>query len=248
MNASGPQRPCLRWLGSFALVLLAHALLLAVLLWPGRTTLQHRPPPPQAVMVELAPLPRAPAVAASDLAPGPAQREALAAPATPTPTSAKPLATTPSLPLPTHAAAVLPSGQDTAPPQTAASQAAQASAPPRVEAANGAQYAAAQSSAGSQSVAFADWQARLLGHLERFKRYPRAAQRMHYQGAAAVRYRVDRHGNVLAAELAQGSGYLPLDEEAMAAVRRASPVPPPPAEIAGDPVEVTTPVQFSMHL
>ncbi len=242
-------RPWLRWGISFAVVVLVHLLgALAMLLWARQPPPVAQVRPPQAVMVELAPLPTAPPAPPTELPAGPRQHEAAATPPNaPTVPRLPPAPPVPPSPAVARAAATVPPDPNPAASHAAPSEAASASAPPQVAAAAGSRYAAQQSSAGSDSPLPADWQAQLLGHLERFKRYPRAAQRMRYQGVVAVRYRVDRVGNVLAVELARGSGHAPLDEEALAAVRRASPVPQPPADIPGDPVEVTTPVQFLLR-
>jgi len=249
MIGSDGARKNLRWVGSFIVVLAVHALVIGGAMYWQRQPLQPvAAAQPQAVMVELAPLATAPEAAPSDVAPGPVQQETAAAQAVQKPQpQAEPLPAQPPMPpLPTAAAAVA-TPQEHALSQTTASAAVQASAPPQVDAARSSRYAAPQASAGSSSPAFADWQAQLLGHLERFKRYPRAAQRRRYEGVVQVHYRVDRLGNVLMAQLERSSGHAPLDEEALAAVQRASPLPPPPAEVTGDPVDVTTPVQFFMR-
>lgn len=239
----------LRWIGCFILVLMVHAVLIGGAMYWRR----YLPSPvvaaqPQAVMIELAPVAMAPDVPPSDSAAGPRQQETMATPAAqmPRPQSEPTQAQRATPPLPA-APAALPMQQEQAAEQALASDAAPASAPPQVDASRSVRYAARQASAGSSNAAFADWQAQLLGHLERFKRYPRAAQRRRYQGVVQVGYTVDRQGNVLAVQLDRGSGHAPLDEEALAAVHRASPLPPPPADVPGDPVDVTTPVQFLMR-
>lgn len=88
------------------------------------------------------------------------------------------------------------------------------------------------------------WQGVLLGHLEQHRRYPRAAERLRQQGVAYVRFAVDRQGNARNIRIGQSSGHPLLDAETLDTVRRGSPVPPPPPEIGGDPVEVMVPVAF----
>nr|WP_175429105.1 TonB family protein [Lysobacter enzymogenes] len=123
--------------------------------------------------------------------------------------------------------------------QTAAS----ASAPPAVAAVPAPRYAAAQDAAGAGREVPRHWQQLLLGHLERFKRYPRQARRLHQQGVAQLHMTVAGDGGVRAARIEASSGYPGLDEEALAVAQRASPVPAPPADL-GDPVEVVVPVEF----
>lgn len=249
MSGRDGGRPYLRWSGSFALVVLAHAVLIGgAMYWQRDRPLPVVAAQPQAVMVELAPMATAPDAAASDVAPGPQQHETAATQvAQESKPQTEPLPVQPPTPPLPAAPVALAAPQEQTSQPSPASDAAQASAPPQVDAARSARYAARQASAGSSSSAFADWQAQLLGHLERFKRYPRAAQRRRYEGVVQVHYSVDRQGNVLAVQLDRGSGHAPLDGEAVAAVQRASPLPPPPADVLGDPVSVTTPVQFFMR-
>ncbi|WP_142950604.1 energy transducer TonB, partial [Bacillus sp. AFS076308] len=80
-----------------------------------------------------------------------------------------------------------------------------------------------------------------------YRRYPRSAERSHQEGIAYVRFTVDRQGNVLSSQVDRSSGYPGLDQETLATVRRASPVPPPPSAIQGDPIDVVVPVVFSLR-
>jgi protein TonB len=57
---------------------------------------------------------------------------------------------------------------------------------------------------------------------------------------------MDRQGHVLSAQIAKSSGYDALDDETLALIHRAEPLPPPPPEVAGETVALTVPVQFSL--
>lgn len=95
---------------------------------------------------------------------------------------------------------------------------------------------AAGDSAGQAANALAaqvNWEGLLAAHLEKHKKYPRAAQRRNQQGSPTVTFKMDRAGNVLEANLAGSSGFDSLDEAAIDAFHRASPVPPLPAEMEG---------------
>ncbi|WP_223303888.1 energy transducer TonB [Dokdonella koreensis] len=100
---------------------------------------------------------------------------------------------------------------------------------------------------GAQRAAEASWQSRLLGHLEGFRRYPMRALRQRHEGVTYLRFSVDRRGAVTAVRLERGSGSAALDAEALEVVRRAQPLPAPPREIEGDPVEVVVPVEFRLR-
>ncbi|EHD19967.1 MULTISPECIES: energy transducer TonB family protein [Brenneria] len=106
--------------------------------------------------------------------------------------------------------------------------------------------AARQSTAGASaaSATSAKWQARLMAHLERRKKYPPGARARGEVGTVFIRFSIDDAGNVLDAQLARSSGFAELDREVLALVRRASPVPAPPA---GMPHAITAPVRFSVR-
>ena len=104
--------------------------------------------------------------------------------------------------------------------------------------------AAPENAAGKSGVSPAKWQARLMAHLERLKRYPPGARKRREEGVAHVRFVIDDGGNVQSARLVRSSGYEELDAAVVALVRRASPVPPPPP---GAPHEITAPVRFTVR-
>jgi protein TonB len=91
------------------------------------------------------------------------------------------------------------------------------------------------------------WQGLLLGRLKQYRRYPRRAESAGQEGVVHVRFTVDRRGVVLTSRIDRSSGYPLLDDEILATVQRANPMPPPPPEIGGDPVEVVVPVDFSLR-
>ncbi|MBL8645222.1 MAG: TonB family protein [Rhodospirillaceae bacterium] len=53
-----------------------------------------------------------------------------------------------------------------------------------------------------------------------------------------------RRGRIVSAKLERPSGFAVLDDEALALVTRAQPLPPPPPEVAGDPLVMIVPVDF----
>jgi len=232
----------LRWVGSLALVLAAHAVLIGgALWWQQRAPVRVNDTPVEAVMVELAPVPEAPSVPPKEIPPGPLQQEQHRPEPTPVPKVDLPPDDTPD------AQDVLrrQTPREAAP--TAQHNVDQTLAPPAVSARPSERYAATQTVAGRQGSAAVTWQGLLLGHLEQYRRYPRQAERLRQQGVAHVRFSVDRQGNASNIRLGQSSGHALLDEETLATVRRGSPLPPPPAEITGDPVEGMVPVTFFLR-
>ena len=91
-----------------------------------------------------------------------------------------------------------------------------------------------------------DWEASVLAHLERFRRYPPRARAMRQQGVVYVRFRMDRSGAVLSSGIMRKSGSFTLDQAALDTLRRAQPLPAIPAD-RPDTVELTVPIQFDLH-
>jgi protein TonB len=90
------------------------------------------------------------------------------------------------------------------------------------------------------------WQSALLGHLERHKRYPRKARRRNQQGVVTVRVRMNRDGSVASYQLESPSAYQALHKETLALIKRAQPLPPPPAQMKGESIEFVVPIVFSL--
>ena len=130
-----------------------------------------------------------------------------------------------------------------APPQP--SQQAAAAAAPLQQAAVPAAPSAAD--IARRANAEANWQGVLLAHLEKHKKYPKSARKRHEQGTGFLRFRMDRNGTVLNFALARSSGHAALDEEVLAMIARAQPLPALPAEITDPVVEIVVPVQFTLR-
>ena len=84
----------------------------------------------------------------------------------------------------------------------------------------------------------------LLARIQAATRYPEAARERGATGVATVRFALDGAGAVTLVDLAQSSGVRALDDEAVAAVRRASPLPAPPI---GAPHAYSAPIRFELR-
>jgi protein TonB len=93
----------------------------------------------------------------------------------------------------------------------------------------------------------ADYISRLLAHLNAYKNYPYDARLRREQGTVRLRFRMDRTGHVLSYNVVGSSGSASLDNEALAMIQRAQPLPPPPADYPGDPLDLVVPLVFSLH-
>lgn len=214
-----------RWTRALLLVLGLHAAPLAVAAyWLG--PLVSAPPAESAVLVDMAP-PAAPPAAPSEQPPGPKQVKA----EIPGPKAPEDVAPTPPVPNP---AVAMPAPQLAPPPMKAGAPALETTAPP----------ARPLPPAPVASNAAPTWQGLVLGQLNRFKRYPGAAQARRQQGVPYIRFVIDRNGKVLTSRLERSSGFAALDAEAVALPRRAQPLPKPPPEVSGQSIELVVPVEF----
>jgi periplasmic protein TonB len=120
------------------------------------------------------------------------------------------------------------------------------SAPPKVEAAAPAAVTAAPSpgTANEAAKTFASWTKLVIAHLNLHKRYPTQAQARGERGSVGLQFTLDRSGHVLDPSIQKSSGSRLLDEEALALLKRASPLPAPPSETAGLPL--TVPINFNI--
>jgi protein TonB len=90
------------------------------------------------------------------------------------------------------------------------------------------------------------WQGMLTDRLERAKRFPVESQAQQLRATPKVLVTIDRAGRVRSAEIQLSSGSAALDDEALAIVQRADPLPPPPADVDGDLIEFSVFVRFAL--
>lgn len=97
------------------------------------------------------------------------------------------------------------------------------------------------------SNALPNWQSDLLRHLSKYKKYPEDARRRGMQGVARLRFVVDAQGNVLSYSIASSSGSPSLDRATTEMIRRAQPLPKPPAETLNNgTIEILAPFVYSL--
>ena len=217
-----------------------------------------------AVIVELAPMPVAPA-SQQDLAPGPDMVEAQPTPppqqqqqvepevAEPMPKmeSAAPAEVT--LPEPRPQAVEQKSEQapatqqSTTPPVPQNTPAPRTTAAPRSEQNTAATPRAPNPGSAASRAAIASWRDLVVARLQQNKRYPSAAEARRDQGTVTLSFTVDRSGRVLARSIIRSSGVSSLDEEVLAMIHRAQPLPAFPAAMIQQSVNLTVPIRFSLR-
>jgi periplasmic protein TonB len=253
----------LRWLAAGLLILAVHigCTALALMHWQQHEFAEAAA---GAMLVDMVPAPAAP-VDSPDVAHGPLIEEAMLAPPptleskdVPLPQEQpklepSPLAPEPDVALPIEQPLEAEKAQEgeikeevRETVETQASAAPLTMAPPKIEPSEAPvppAPAAGQASERSKR-AEASWQKALVSHLNRFKRYPDGARARGSQGSVLIEFTIDRSGNVVASRVLRHSGSNFLDEEAIAVLQRASPLPRPPAEITGELFPLTLPIQF----
>jgi protein TonB len=88
---------------------------------------------------------------------------------------------------------------------------------------------------------------RLLGQLNRFKQYPRAARQAHIEGVVMLHFVMDADGRVQSFEISKSSGRPVLDAEALALIQRAQPLPALPADYPTRTLDAIVPIEFSLR-
>jgi protein TonB len=209
------------------------------------------------VMIEVAPQPEAPAAPPRDLAPGPAletqsqDRVGEAAPPEPEKTEKKeekekvveaPTTPDPALvvPKPEPMAEEGPIDDKTPPPALAAPLPTAPPSAPRVAALPAAP--AVGQVARPTRAAITRWERLLVAQLERHKRYPPQAHGK--AGEARLAFSIDRAGHVVASRIVRSSGSEALDAETLAMLKRAAPLPPPPAGVSDESLSFVVPISY----
>lgn len=235
-----------RYGASLAVVLGVHAAAIVIALnWPAPQPIEL---PPQAMMVEMAPLPEPappppPQVVTPPPPPEPVVEDPLPKLAeAPKPTISVPKPTPPK-PKPKPQPPKVEKKPEPPKEQPPAEQTVDSRpAPPQP-----AKPAAPAPSVASNSNALPSWQSDLLRHLAKYKKYPEDARRRGMTGVNRLRFVVDADGKVLSYSLAGGSGSAALDRATMEMIRRAQPLPKPPAEIlVNGSLEVVAPFVYSL--
>jgi protein TonB len=249
-----------RWGLAAAIVCAAHFGLMASYLLLPNAEPEGSPASP-AVIVELAPLPVAPA-SEQDLAPGPEMVEAQPAPKPPPQAEPEVVEPAPKMETPAPAEVTLPEptpkavekkpeeAPDTqvteAPPVQQAAPAPQTTAAPRSEQQTAATPQAPSPGAAASRAAIASWRDLLMARLQQNKRYPASAEQHRQQGTATLNFTVDRNGRVTARSIVRSSGVAALDEEVLAMIKRAQPLPAFPAAMPQHSINLTVPIRFSL--
>ena len=233
MPFGNPRHDAVRWSVCFAVVIAAHGVAaLALLLNPPSDSDFDAGAP--VVMIELPEAPAAFATPPSDLAPGPTEPESEQTPPPKEETKPPEQMAEVALPVPEPPKPEPPAEEK--PPTAVPSVAITTPAPPVAG-------AAVQPSAATVRR----WESELVAHIERFKRYPAEARARGQQGLARVGFTIDRDGWVRASRILQSSGSAELDQESLAMLTRAQPMPKPPNRVQTSELSFVVPIRFNIR-
>jgi len=252
----------MRWLSSLVIVVLFYSLPLIWWLLPN-DYVGVPTPPPAAMVVEVALVPSAPP-SKPDLAPGPEQDDTPPPKLNPKPlpepepevpsavksevvVKPKPEIKQPEKPIPEEEQVIEEEPEGVTRPENTVSSTA--SSPPKatIKDEKSAAPNRGVSTSTVQNNQKLTWQNELMIKLNEAKRYPSRARRSRQEGVGYLRFSMDREGNVLSKNIEQTSGHELLDEETLALIDRALPLPIPPAHIEDASLEFVVPIVFSLR-
>ncbi|EFS5698647.1 energy transducer TonB [Campylobacter coli] len=101
---------------------------------------------------------------------------------------------------------------------------------------------------GNAKKQIKSYQALLMAHLAKFKKYPQEAIMQKQEGVVRIRVSIDESGNVLSKELKKSCPYAVLNDEVLSLFKRASPLPKPPKEILkdGEKISFVMPIDYNI--
>lgn len=101
---------------------------------------------------------------------------------------------------------------------------------------------------GNAKEQIKSYQALLMAHLAKFKKYPQEAIMQKQEGVVRIRVSIDESGNVLSKELKKSCPYTVLNDEVLSLFKRASPLPKPPKEMLkdGEKISFVMPIDYNI--
>jgi len=93
----------------------------------------------------------------------------------------------------------------------------------------------------------ASFESRVLAHINRFKQYPLSARKAHIEGVVMLHFVMDAGGHVTQADIQKSSGRPVLDNEALAMIQRAQPLPALPADFPTRTLNAVVSIEFSLN-
>ena len=221
-----------RWVICAAIVVLAHgAIAAAMVTWRDTIELAE---PTGAITVEFAPVPVAPAAQQTEIPPGPEQVMSDAVPDKPIEKVEEKIEARTETKGEEKVEEKVEPNPVQEPPRVAVPL---TTAPPA---------ALVVAAIPAAPIPVSPYTMEIFALLQRNLRYPKAAQARHEEGIAQVSFSLDRQGRVIGSRVVRSSGVAALDQEALAALGRLPPRPPPPEQLTDDRLDMTVPIRFRL--
>lgn len=234
-------QPATPWLRAGGAAALLHLAVIGAAIGTFKSIPAGSPAAPASFAVMLLP---EPPTAPTDIPPGPSQDEAQPR-ITFHPKVRVPFERPPVLKIPVPAAIQVAKADDRPTPETLKTAPEAVTTTTRPPAAT--QQPTATPQTGQISTPMQTWESALLAQLERNKRYPSKARYYRQQDTVYIHFMLDRQGHVLSSSIAKSEHYQALDDEALSLLQRTQPLPPPPAQVTGQTVSLTVPIQFYLR-
>jgi protein TonB len=233
MPLGNSRHDLMRWAVCFAAAIAVHGAAAFALLRNPATDSDFDAGVP-VVMIELPEAPAAFSAPPSDLAPGPNEPESEQ---TPPKEETKPPEDVADVALPMPEPPKLEPPAEEKPPTAVPSIVMPSTPAPPV----------AGAAVAPSAAAVRRWESALVAHIERFKRYPAEARARGQQGSARVAFTIDRDGRVRSSHILQTSGSPELDQESLAMLNRAQPMPKPPGQVQTSELSFVVPIRFNIR-
>lgn len=100
---------------------------------------------------------------------------------------------------------------------------------------------------GGQKGAERSYFSELSAKLARYKRYPNRARRLNEEGIVVLFITVSRDGTVLESYISKSSGHPKLDDAVLSMLKKASPLPAFPDDMAQPKLSINIPIDFKLN-
>tara|TARA_R110001606_G_scaffold363430_3_gene517562 strand:- start:20470 stop:21321 length:852 start_codon:yes stop_codon:yes gene_type:complete len=100
---------------------------------------------------------------------------------------------------------------------------------------------------GGQKGAERSYFSELSAKLARYKRYPNRARRLNEEGIVVLFITVNRDGTVSESYISKSSGYPKLDNAVLSMLKKASPLPAFPDDMAQSKLSINIPIDFKLN-
>jgi periplasmic protein TonB len=140
-----------------------------------------------------------------------------------------------------------PQKEETKPPETESEIALPEPEPPKPDPPVQEKLATAPQATRAPQTVVVKWESLLAAHIDRYKRYPMEARLKGETGVAQVFFTIDHEGHLLSSRIVRSSGSATLDQETLAMLERAQPMPRPPSNFSDSQLSFIVPIRFNLR-